>query len=95
MKRIETKTNKIEQDKKISWKQMYNDNPRGNISVEDFEDYGYERLKLLKFIESLKLKKNINKFNLILEEEKKIFGENYNEKDLLSHYILRIPFSKK
>ncbi|KAF0982529.1 hypothetical protein FDP41_011459 [Naegleria fowleri] len=85
-----------------SWKSMYHLPPTGEITLEQFEEYSFQRLKLLKMIDTWKAR-NISVKALqdnIIEESNKIFDLrvpqdlDHCEPDWISHHILRLAFAK-
>ena len=85
-----------------NWKSMYHLPPTGEITLEQFEEYSFQRLKLLKLIDTWKAR-NISGKALqdnIVEESNKVFDLKLSqdldncEPDWISHHILRLAFSK-
>jgi len=87
---------------KHSWKAMYGLPPTGDITLEQFEEYSFQRLKLLKLIDTWKARNITGKAlqDNIMEESNKIFDVrlpqdlDHCEPDWISHHILRLAFAK-
>eukprot|EP00879_Flechtneria_rotunda_P033320 GHRR01036889.1.p1 GENE.GHRR01036889.1~~GHRR01036889.1.p1 ORF type:complete len:140 (+),score=33.38 GHRR01036889.1:519-938(+) len=79
---------------------MYKDKPTGEISLEEFEQYALDRLRVLKAIEEAKLR---SKSDDVIQADVKLLvnkhlqcssrQESYR-KDLISHHILRLAYCR-
>eukprot|EP00878_Enallax_costatus_P006172 GHUV01006471.1.p1 GENE.GHUV01006471.1~~GHUV01006471.1.p1 ORF type:complete len:539 (+),score=187.65 GHUV01006471.1:149-1765(+) len=80
---------------------MYKERPvDGEISIEDFEKYALDRLRILKAIEEAKLR---SKTEDVIQQEVRKHWEKHmqagskqaaHRKDLISHYILRLAYCR-
>lgn len=83
---------KIEDSNKLSF---YTIPPNNEISLIDFEKWSIERLKILMEIDKcINLNRNFNEIENIILPKLKDFLQTNDNKDLYSHYILRLAFSK-
>eukprot|EP01080_Neovahlkampfia_damariscottae_P002497 gene2497-3203_t len=81
--------------KQHSWKFMYHLPPTEELTIENFEKFALDRLKMLKNVENFRLGQKEKFVELVKEQDKKTFGDyDTSEKDFISHHILRLSFAK-
>mmetsp|Transcript_4424 Transcript_4424/g.5118 ORF Transcript_4424/g.5118 Transcript_4424/m.5118 type:complete len:373 (-) Transcript_4424:156-1274(-) len=75
---------------------IYLTRPQNEFDIEDFEKFAIDRLQVLRRIEVLKARgaSNNKLEEEVIKAEKKHFGRGSEQKDLLSHYILRMAFCR-
>ncbi|KAF6264179.1 eukaryotic and archaeal DNA primase, large subunit-domain-containing protein [Scenedesmus sp. NREL 46B-D3] len=79
---------------------MYKEVPTGEISLEEFEEYALDRLRVLKAIEEAKLRsksEDIIQADVELLLKKHMHGTSRQQtyrKDVLSHHILRLAYCR-
>eukprot|EP00877_Chromochloris_zofingiensis_P006868 jgi/Chrzof1/2434/Cz11g15130.t1 len=79
---------------------MYKDHPTGDLSLEEFEKFALDRLRILKAIEEAKLRSKPDQ--TIQEDVKLLISKHLKEttlaetirKDTISHYILRLAYCR-
>lgn len=89
--------------------QFYKIPPNGEISLQEFEDYAVDRLKVLKAVEvtGIRLIRNSDEYKLKLTDElkKTALGHDllrtdkkddkeFRQRDLVSHFILRLAYCR-
>lgn len=68
---------------------------QGEISQDEFENYALERLKILSVLETCQGSEIYGKLeNLVAKSHLNLFSEDSFRKDLISHWVLRLAFSK-
>lgn len=72
---------------------LYEEAPRHEITLNDFETLALDRLQLLKKIESAKLKKmNKAELNQAVQQLLKKSSINSDRSDTVSHFLLRLAY---
>lgn len=79
---------------------LYNDSPKGDISIEDFEQLALDRLKILKGLEEALLRNKggdhfRQEMDTLIDTHLKLnTAEETFKKDNLSHHILRLAYCR-
>mmetsp|Transcript_32956 Transcript_32956/g.49765 ORF Transcript_32956/g.49765 Transcript_32956/m.49765 type:complete len:376 (-) Transcript_32956:1305-2432(-) len=76
---------------------FYSEPPQTDVEINNFEQFAISRLQVLRRIDVLRARGiSLDKVEgEVMKADKKHFGRGSEEKDLISHYVLRMAFCRK